>query len=218
MKYFILIIISFLALNFSFTQTTIGLSIGGDYMSIAPGLFHPDTQERGKFGNTDNSINSLLFGGVIEQHLSKRSYLSLSAFFSKKSFTDVSNGYVQTIYDKIEFGHQVYSIDFNWSPFKNFYLGIGGAYSFFTNFNENGIYSGSELKNEYGAMIGASYRYKGLVVNLRYLHSLDVIEPDEDTLVFLSPTKSVALSVSYVIEIISPRKWQKSSRTDCPKF
>ena len=218
MKYFILIVICFLSLNFASTQTTIGLSIGGDYMSIAPGLFHPDTQERVKFPNTENSTNSLLFGGVIEQHLSKRSYLSLSAFFSRKSITQTSRGYVGPIYDKIKFDHQTYSIDFNWSPFNNFYLGFGGTYSVFIKSKRDERPTGFNTKSEYGALIGASYRYKGLVVNLRYLHSLDVIEPDEDTLVFLSPTKSVALSVSYVIEIISPRKWQKSSRTDCPKF
>ena len=218
MKYFILIFICFLSLNFASTQTTIGLSIGGDYMSIEPGVLLMDTQERIDFGNVDGDINSFIWGGVIEQHLSKKAYFSLSALFSKKSFTDVSGGYVQTIYDKIEFGHQTYSIDFNWSPFKNFYLGIGGTYSLFKNFNENGIDSGSELKSEYGALVGSSYRYKGLVLNLKYLHNLNVIEPREDTLVFLSPTKSIILSVSYVVEIISPRKWQKSSRTDCPRF
>ncbi|MCI5082538.1 MAG: hypothetical protein MRY78_12640, partial [Saprospiraceae bacterium] len=195
MKYFILIIISFLALNFSFTQTTIGLSIGGDYMSIAPGLFYPDTQERVKFDNTENSTNSLLFGSVIEQHLSKKSYLSLSAFFSRKSITH-TRGFVGPIYDKIKFDHQTYSIDFNWSPFNNFYLGFGGTYSVFIKSKRDERPTGFNTKSEYGALIGASYRYKGLVVNLRYLHSLDVIEPDEDTLVFLSPTKSVALSVS----------------------
>ena len=95
---------------------------------------------------------------------------------------------------------------------------MGGTYSIFTKPKRDERPSGFNTKSEYGALVSSSYRYKGLVVNLRYLHSLDVIEPDEDTLIFLSPTKSIILSLSYVIEIISPRKWQKSSRTDCPKF
>ena len=211
MKFAFTLIFCLVLFNISFAQTTIGLSIGGDYMSIEPGVLLMDTQERIDFGNVDGDINSFIWGGLIEQHLSKKAYFSLSALFSKKSFTDISGGYVQTIYDKIEFGHQTYSIDFNWSPFSNFYLGIGGTYSFFKNFNENGINSGSEFKSEYGALVSSSYRYKGLIFSLKYLHNLKVIEPREDTLIFLSPTKSIILSVSYVIEIISPRKWQKSS-------
>ena len=218
MKFAFTLIFCLVLFNISFAQTTIGLSIGGDYMSIEPGVLLMDTQERIDFGNVDGDINSFIWGGLIEQHLSKKAYFSLSALFSKKSFTDISGGYVQTIYDKIEFGHQTYSIDFNWSPFSNFYLGIGGTYSFFKNFNENGINSGSEFKSEYGALVSSSYRYKGLIFNLKYLHNLKVLEPREDTLVFLSPTKSIILSLSYVVEIIAPRKWQKSSRTDCPKF
>ena len=218
MKYFILIVICFLSLNFASTQTTIGLSIGGDYMNIEPGRILFNTQERVKFDNTDNNINSFIWGGLIEQHLSKKSYLSLSAFFSRKSITHTSRGYVGAIYDKIKFNHQIYSIDFNWSPFKNLYIGFGGTYSFFTSFERDKITSWSKQKSEYGALVSSSYRYKGLVFNLKYLHNLKVIEPREDTLVFLSPTKSIILSVSYVVEIISPRKWQKSSRTDCPRF
>ena len=101
MKYFILIVICFLSLNFASTQTTIGLSLGGDYMNIEPGLILFNTQERAKFDNTDNNINSFIWGGVIEQHLSKKSYLSLSAFFSRKSITHTSRGFIQTIYDKM---------------------------------------------------------------------------------------------------------------------
>ena len=80
MRYLILVLCVF-SQYVVVSQTTISLSIGSDYMSIEPGLFLIDTQERVKFENTENSINSFLFGGLIEQHLLKRSYFSISAFF-----------------------------------------------------------------------------------------------------------------------------------------
>ena len=89
-----------------------------------------------------------------------------------------------TTSDKIRFDHQTYSIDFNWNPFNNLYLGLGGTYSFFNSYEPEGIASGFNAKSEYGAVVGASYRYKGLVLNLKYLHGLNVKEPKEDTLIF----------------------------------
>ena len=183
MRYIILVLCVF-SQYVVVSQTTIGLSLGGDYMNIEPGRILFNTQERVKFDNTDNNINSFIWGGVIEQHLSKKSYLSLSAFFSRKSITHTSRGFIQTIYDKIRFDHQIYSIDFNWSPFKNFYIGLGGTYSFFTSFERDSITSWSKQKSEYGALVSSSYRYKGLIFNLKYLYGLNVKEPKEDTLIF----------------------------------
>ncbi|MCH2085102.1 MAG: hypothetical protein MK226_22140, partial [Saprospiraceae bacterium] len=113
-----------------------------------------------------------------------KSYFSISAFFSRKSFTNVSPSYVQLYSYEIRFDHQTYSIDFNWNPFNNLYLGLGGTYSFFNSYEPEGIASGFNAKSEYGAVVGASYRYKGLVLNLKYLYGLNVKEPKEDTLIF----------------------------------
>ena len=55
MRYLILVLCVF-SQYVVVSQTTIGLSIGSDYMSIEPGLFLIDTQERVKFENTENSI------------------------------------------------------------------------------------------------------------------------------------------------------------------
>ncbi|MCH2083777.1 MAG: hypothetical protein MK226_15385 [Saprospiraceae bacterium] len=206
MKFAFTLIFCLVFLNIPFSQTSIGLIIGEDYMDMKPGLLSAGSQRKFQIKYDDNKINSITWGGTIEHRLSSKAYLSLSVIFSKKSFTTAVAGYASLIFDETQFGHQVYSISFYRSPFRNFYIGFGGTYSLFNNFHGNGWYPGAKFKSEYGGMLGAAYRYGGFALHLQYLYSLDVKELDGDELLFLSPTKSIILSLSYVVEIIAPRK------------
>jgi hypothetical protein len=206
MKFVFTFLFCLVFLNISFSQTSIGLIIGEDYMDMKPGLLSARSQRKFQIKHGDNKINSITWGGLIEHRLSPKAYLSLSAVFSKKSFTTAVAGFANLIFDETHFGHQVYSIGFYGSPFKNFYIGFGSTYSLFNNFHGNGWYPGAKFKSEYGGMLGTAYRYGGFALHLQYLYSLDVKELDSDKLLFLSPTSSIALSISYAIEIIPSKK------------
>lgn len=96
-------------------------------------------------------------------------------------------------------------------------MGIGSSYGILNNVTSDNI-EVAKRKNELSIVTSISYRYKGFLAELQYRHGIQMNEGTNDTLFFLSPMRSLSLSFSYIITIINPQKWQKSSRTDCPKF
>lgn len=218
----LILIISLFAIikTVGLSQTTLGFTVGGDYSILDLG--YVSLQDDGKVFPINNPLKdeiSVTWGIRMEQHFSKKTFLSLSALFSNRKFEYKERGFAQFITQRTYFNYQEYSLTTNWAILPSWYISMGANYAIFNDFvDADKINVGADNKRQLGIIIGSSFRYKGLILDFLYNHGVSIKERQEDTLVFLNPTKSFSLRLSYIFEILKAREWQKSSRTDCPKF
>lgn len=220
-QYIILLLCIFIQCNLV-SQITLGILSGLEYTTeINLGFLNLDKEiiPLNSIGDyADSNMNSFFGRLRVEQHFSNVFYLSAIATYSKKHFRLFQIGFAPPpIEHHNRFHFYNFSLLANWSPLKNTYMGIGSSYGILNNVTSDNI-EVAKRKNELSIVTSISYRYKGFLAELQYRHGLQMNEGTNDTFFFLSPMRSLSLSFSYIITIISPKKWQKSSRTDCPKF
>lgn len=223
MKHLSLILITYFFTYKCLSQTTLGILSGLEYTTeINIGVLNIDKEiipynSNGDYA--DSNMNSFFGGLRVEQHFSNVFYVSAVATYSKKHFQSFRTGFssLNPIISDERFHFYNFSFLVNWSPLKNMYMGIGSSHGILSNVTSDNI-EVAKRKNELSIVTSISYRYKGFLAELQYRHGLQMNEGTNDTLFFLSPMRALSLSFGYVITIISPQKWQKSSRTDCPKF
>jgi len=220
-QYTLLLLYIFIQCNLV-SQTTLGILSGLEYTTeINTGFLNNEKEiiPYDLYGYTDDSMTNFFGGLRMEQHFSNVFYLSAIATYSKKHFQSFRTGFssLNPIISDERFHFYNFSFLVNWSPLKNIYIGGGGSYGVLNNITSNSL-EVAKRKIEPSIVTSVSYRYKGFLTELQYRHGLQMNEGVNDTLFFLSPMRSLSLSFSYIITIINPQKWQKSSRTDCPKF
>ena len=206
-------------------QTYVGPVLGCEYSFIDPGAKIFDESEVGYYvldiaetGKTraDHEVFAYTIGLQAEQYFGKRWYTSLSWLYSKKEFNHYTNGFSGTIISDQEYQKISYLFEINHLLYKGIGIGIGMGHNRLNQFKSNGILVGNN-KREYGGLFSISYRYKAFSAELRYNHSWNLKEQWDDTLIFMRPTRSLSLSVSYLFQVLGPIK-RNGKAMDCPTF
>lgn len=213
MKVAINIFISLIFYTSLFSQTSVGPVVAGEYTKNQPGYATPPEYERFEWHTADDEIHSLPVGIRIEHYFSEKMVLSASGVFSKKTFQDKMNGFVEPIIQDRTYKDYSYSVLINWSPVKHWYIGAGINYNQLNNFlTGKDKFLVAKKKKLFSGAVSTSFRYKSIIAEVKYVHGLILNEGKKDTLVFLTPPKSASFALSYVFIVLNKKK------KVCPTF
>ena len=207
----------FIAPFISNSQTFIGVSVGGEYTSLEPGYRQPPFPKYYPDEIGVETSMSFNYGLRLEQYFTEKYSIVISGFYTNKNFHSLSpDAFLPAHLEDNSIKKQEYALVFNKEILNKLYLGIGGSYSTLNEWKRYEMILGDN-KREYGGIINVYYRYRNFVAELRYNHGLLLKERPEDKLVFMRPTRSLSLSVSYLFQVLGPIK-RNGKAMDCPTF
>ena len=215
---YILSILFFLLVGFVNGQTYIGPVLGIERTNIQPGSTHPSIEHFIPNDIGTDRTNNIKAGIRIEQYFSKQFSLTLSGTYSKIKYHRMRpDGFSgpSTLTDN-SYKRQEYAVLMNYNVWNALYFGAGGSFS-----KHNELKGGDDIwgdnQKEYGVLFATYYRYRNFVAELRYNHGFLLKESLEDKHVFMRPTRSLSLSVSYLFQVLGPIK-RNGKAMDCPTF